>query len=412
MQNKKLSLLFIVLLLTMPFLALIPMGHAATTYFELDVPTFPTNWTLGNGNGGTIGVVEDYINISSTDGSSYAYCLNDTALATNVYHIQEDFVLPTCTADEYIRIFMFYQTGVIEIGCKYDSVALTYNITESKTNNLFSVEPDTQYTLDVYVNDGTARYYIDGVFQKEQTGMDDTNPSNLEIGDGAGGADLNGYLKVYALIIDDTEEPATPENISLTLTDPPTNGSTINTFEYNFGYIPVLVGGDSFINATLYIDNVDVGSNITVIETGAENYITYTFAANGTYIWDVLLSNSTNSVWSDNGNFTVEVGVYEEPEVTPTPTITPTPEPEGTFEFDLTDFLWIIIWILVIMMGFALLGQVPYNIVLLVGAFIGIFYGLTLYATNRELSLVLIIANVIFFSLGILLESNTKSGGK
>jgi hypothetical protein len=128
-----------------------------------------------------------------------------------------------------------------------------------------------------------------------------------------------------------TSQGETPETLTVAL-DSPADGSTITTYTCNFIYNPTLIGSDSFIEARLIInDTATTAINQTAIQNATSNTIAYTFTSNGTYIWNVQVKNSTNSVTAPT-NLILKVSVYEEPEATPTPTPTetPTPSPEPT----------------------------------------------------------------------------------
>jgi hypothetical protein len=110
----------------------------------------------------------------------------------------------------------------------------------------------------------------------------------------------------------------------------PSDGSTITTFGCNFTYTPMLSGSDAYVGAKLVINGtVTTASNQTAIIDLTSNRIAYTFTANGTYLWNVQVQNSTNSVVASS-NFTLIVSVPPAPTSTPTPTLSPTPTPEST----------------------------------------------------------------------------------
>jgi hypothetical protein len=128
-----------------------------------------------------------------------------------------------------------------------------------------------------------------------------------------------------------TSQDETYETLTVALNSP-ADGNTITTYDCTFSYTPTLIGSDQFIEARLVInDTATAAVNQTAIQNATSNTIAYTFTSNGTYIWNVQVRNSTNSVAAPT-NFVLKVSVYIEPEATPTPTPTetPTPSPEPT----------------------------------------------------------------------------------
>lgn len=126
-------------------------------------------------------------------------------------------------------------------------------------------------------------------------------------------------LSIYATY---TTSATNPESVSAALNQP-TNASTTTTFLNNFNYTPTIQGTDHFHNSSLIINGSIVASNSTALTNATINTIPYTFASNGTYLWNVQVYNSTHAVQATN-NFTLTVGVYEAPEPTSTTTVTPT----------------------------------------------------------------------------------------
>lgn len=108
------------------------------------------------------------------------------------------------------------------------------------------------------------------------------------------------------------------ESVSLEL-NTPANDSTVSSYTQNFNYTPTLVGSDSFHNATLYLNGTACAYNATVIENATLNTISYVLSGqNASYFWDILLWNSTQAVFSTNGNFTLIVAVSEGGDLTAT----------------------------------------------------------------------------------------------
>jgi hypothetical protein len=124
-----------------------------------------------------------------------------------------------------------------------------------------------------------------------------------------------------------SSQDGTAQTLMVTLFTP-ADGSTIATYNCNFTYRPTITGTDTFISAKLIINGTEtVAVNQTAILNAASNRISYTFSSNGTYVWNVQVQNSTNSIVSPV-NFIITVAVPPEP--TPTSTPTPTPAPTST----------------------------------------------------------------------------------
>lgn len=98
----------------------------------------------------------------------------------------------------------------------------------------------------------------------------------------------------------------TPNSVSHNLVSPDI-GATATSWLQNFIYTPVLYGSDKFVDASLYVNNSLVANNATRILNDTSNAISYLFSQNGFYVWDIEVSNSTASVFSVNGNFTLNV---------------------------------------------------------------------------------------------------------
>ncbi len=135
----------------------------------------------------------------------------------------------------------------------------------------------------------------------------------------------------FASVVSSQEGEEEPNVEVLTVTlNTPENATTITSFNATFTYIPVTNGtNDLFVFAKLYINGTDsLASNQTAIANNTVNSISYTFASNGTYLWNVQVRNSSANVLAD-ADFLITVAVPEEPEPTPmpTPTMTPTPAP-------------------------------------------------------------------------------------
>jgi hypothetical protein len=105
----------------------------------------------------------------------------------------------------------------------------------------------------------------------------------------------------------------------------PVNATTVTAFNNSFTYIPVINGtNDYFIIAKLYINGTETSAtNQTAIANDTSNTIQYSFTANGTYLWNVQVRNSTTVVFA-SANYTLNVSVYVP---APTPTPSPTSEP-------------------------------------------------------------------------------------
>lgn len=135
---------------------------------------------------------------------------------------------------------------------------------------------------------------------------------------------FNGCLLSFA-----SSQDETPQTLTVAL-NAPFDGSIITTWNCNFSYVPTITGSDSFVIARLILNGTETtATNQTFIQNAVPNKITYTFASNGTYLWNVEVQNSTNSVVASANN-TLTVSVAPEPTPTPTPTETPAPTPTPT----------------------------------------------------------------------------------
>jgi hypothetical protein len=124
------------------------------------------------------------------------------------------------------------------------------------------------------------------------------------------------------------------QTVSATL-GTPADGGTLTSFSCTFTYTPTLLGDDHFVLATLYLNGTSTAAtNQTAIANATENQISYTFAENGTYLWTILIQNSSHSVFAHQ-EVTVKVEVppptpTASPSQEPSPTETPTPTPSPT----------------------------------------------------------------------------------
>jgi hypothetical protein len=119
----------------------------------------------------------------------------------------------------------------------------------------------------------------------------------------------------------------TAKTLTVTLGSP-SDGATLTTWGCNFTYTPVIID-DAFVDAKLYINGTQAATNQSPIENATSNRIPYTFTANGTYLWEIKVQNSSHTI-SPSANFTINVIVPPEPTPTPAPTTTPTPTPTPT----------------------------------------------------------------------------------
>lgn len=118
------------------------------------------------------------------------------------------------------------------------------------------------------------------------------------------------------------------ESISVALETPANNTAKTDNFNITFTYIPILLGSDKFMRATLELNNtVTTVTNQTAISNNTANSISYTFSGNGTYYWNIRLENTTTAVNATTGPRNITVAVYVP---NPTPTPTPTPAPTAT----------------------------------------------------------------------------------
>ena len=177
-------------------------------------------------------------------------------------------------------------------------------------NGSLTVQTGQWYCIELHrkTGSGNTELFIDGNLEASFA-YDIYDVDTLYLG---GEAQLSSVAYLDCVVAADAyigPESSGAETVSLVLNQP-ANASTINAFACNFNYTPTLVGSGSFQNASLFIDGVSVANNASAISNATLNTIAYTFAANGTYLWDVRVYNSTAGVFSSNGNFTVTVAVY------------------------------------------------------------------------------------------------------
>lgn len=101
------------------------------------------------------------------------------------------------------------------------------------------------------------------------------------------------------------------ENMSISLLAP-NNAATIDSnFNVSFVYRPEINGTDVLSGASLVINGSIVASNQTAIIPYANNTIYYKFNANGTYVWNIRLSNSSNIIPAPEA-FTLAIAIPED----------------------------------------------------------------------------------------------------
>lgn len=191
-------------------------------------------------------------------------------------------------------------------------------------------EVNTNYVVELQVtrsNDvGVYRLWVDGVLEIEVTGLDNDARSLNYYCFGCLGSttpdlsDLNVFWD--CVVVSESYNGAELDSVGVVL-NAPADAGVVETFACNFNFTPLLVGVDSFQNASLIVNGSLVASNQTALTNATVNTISYTLPSNGTYLWNVQVFNSTNSVLASE-NFTLTVSVYVPPEPTPTPTISPT----------------------------------------------------------------------------------------
>jgi hypothetical protein len=125
-----------------------------------------------------------------------------------------------------------------------------------------------------------------------------------------------------------------PESIAVTLYSPENNTVASSSLNVTFTYTPVVVGNPSYLSANLVLNGTIYDLNQTTITKNTYNTIKHEFTANGTYLWNIRLQNSTTAVFASEPyllNVTVSVpNPTATPTPTPAPTATPTPAPTET----------------------------------------------------------------------------------
>jgi photosystem II stability/assembly factor-like uncharacterized protein len=106
----------------------------------------------------------------------------------------------------------------------------------------------------------------------------------------------------------------------------PLDLSTIHTYTCNFIYTPTWQNSE-IVSASLFVNGSLVQSNQSAVINGAANFFSYAFSSNGTYLWNVQVTNGTHvAVANQNNVLRVSVDGSE-------PTPTPTPFPSSIFVF-------------------------------------------------------------------------------
>jgi len=94
--------------------------------------------------------------------------------------------------------------------------------------------------------------------------------------------------------------PAAPAALSVSLNSP-IDGATQGINATTFTYTPISVG-DNIVNSSLWLNLTgtwqSVALNNTVVQNNTINSFSYTFPAKGTYIWNVMVFNSTTGVFA------------------------------------------------------------------------------------------------------------------
>ncbi len=131
------------------------------------------------------------------------------------------------------------------------------------------------------------------------------------------------------------------------LLDTPVNNSVTTELNCTFTYAPVSIN-DTIYSAALYIDGSPVAFNASAVVNATANSLNYTFPANGVYVWNVQVWNSTAGVFADS-NYTLIVNA-------PVPTVAPTPTPTVTPATANSDFNLIAIFTTIVSFAFFVLG--------------------------------------------------------
>lgn len=187
---------------------------------------------------------------------------------------------------------------------------------------------------------------------------------------------LSGCLVLYN---SQAKADVPPESLIVELGGPPNNTvATPNfsienwTYPAEFNYNATIIGSDNFVSSSLIINGTAVVTNQTAIENATFNSFYYNLVANGVYIWNVQVSNSSMTVNATDYNVFIMDATVEllpsptatEPPtpsptatipITPTPTLSPSPSPtekSGGLKFD-TLTIALIIVVLAVIIGAA-----------------------------------------------------------
>lgn len=262
---------------------------------------------------------------------------------TNAYLVGGHFTCPEAGEATSLSVYLKYPDGNLMGGVYGDNAGAPNALVGSASSSTAISGADGWQTVTITATLANAEYWL--IWQTSSA-----NPNRVydsgDANDNTAGLNTYGSFpspfpspaygnRLYSIYVTyTTSTPATSESLTVELNQP-LNASTTTMFPNNFNYTPTLLGSDSFKNASLIINGSSVASNSSALSNATLNTIAYTFAENGTYLWNVQVYNSTHAVQATN-NFTLTVGVYEAPEPTPTPTPTATPTATTTTIGDLT----------------------------------------------------------------------------
>lgn len=297
-------------------------------YFSFDPTIFSDGfesgdfsvWTTANGSPA---VVESPVHHGSYSAKVTGFYGNtiikeltpaSTGYARTYFYIT---TLPSLSEGEYYNIFYFGEDSGPSVQICHNGTGVYFALHDNYwgSGNFYSdveVSSSVWYCIEIYYRQysATCQLFIDDVLEAEMNGPASQDYDCIWIGCGGGG-DYGSFEFEWDCVVVADEyiglEAEEANSISLTLNSPADDSTVTDSLTQTFNYTPVVVGSDGFYNSSLYVNGSLVVSNSSVIANNTANFLNYTFGGNGVYLWDVLLFNSTDSVFGGNGNFTLTV---------------------------------------------------------------------------------------------------------
>lgn len=321
---KRFFVLFLCLVLVLGFVAVLPLVSVGAT--EVFSNGFEEgDFSAWTGTSGSPAIVESPVHhgtyAAECEGSenvyytftgmseAYARLYFQFTTAPSVSGQLEVCDLFVTTRDNGIRCLVYNDAGTLKWRVSVLNSGLGTTVDTADSPNPIV---DTWYCIELYWKAGTAggaKLYVDDALvlttsaTTRSENVDRLRPKNYNVG-----ASYFDCVVLSDSYVGVEGEAGEDESVSLVL-NAPADDAEVNEFSQIMNYTPVLYGSDKFYNATLYVNNTAVAYNATALVNNTLNSISYTFSSNGTFVWDVLVWNSTHGVFSSNGNWTVVVSV-------------------------------------------------------------------------------------------------------